>query len=142
MSTDSAKALCPPGRSAHSNWLSKHHESDSSVDCGSLLANMRFTFQRVEQSLYVQLSHTPNDTLNDVRRTFLAAARGVLKRLSAWETKHLPKVSRAQLAAHREAIPAPVWWSSGHYTVPGGNVIVQEEDWGSIIAFTLRFVPE
>ncbi|KAF8497738.1 hypothetical protein F5888DRAFT_1803202 [Russula emetica] len=37
----------------------------------------------------------------------------------------------------REAIQEPHWWHSGFHAVPGGNVIVQEEDWGSIIAFTL-----
>ncbi|KAF8497755.1 hypothetical protein F5888DRAFT_1694551 [Russula emetica] len=31
----------------------------------------------------------------------------------------------------------PHWWHSGFHAVPGGNVIVQQEDWDSIIAFTL-----
>lgn len=31
----------------------------------------------------------------------------------------------------------PEWWNSGCHAVPGGNVIVREDDWGSIIAFTL-----
>jgi 1-phosphatidylinositol-3-phosphate 5-kinase len=47
----------------------------------------------------------------------------------------------SRLAADGEAaIQEPHWWHSGFPAVPGGNVIVQEEDRGSIIAFTLRYV--
>ncbi len=101
---------------------------------------MRFTFQRVEQALYSQLRDTPNSTLNNVRREFHSAARGAGKRLAAWEVKHVVKDTRPRLVADREAIQEPRWWHSGFHAVPGGNVIVQEEDWGSIIAFTLRYV--
>lgn len=34
----------------------------------------------------------------------------------------------------------PEWWQRGYHAVPGANVIVKEDDWGSIIAFTLRYV--
>lgn len=102
---------------------------------------MRFAFQRAEQALYSQLRDTPNSVLNDARREFHSAAHGASRRLAAWETKHLSKDARPRLTADREAIREPHWWHSGFHAVPGGNVIVQEEDWGSIIAFTLRYVP-
>ena len=100
--------------------------------------NIRFAFQRAEQALYSQLCDTPNATLNDVRREFHSAAQAASRRLAAWEGKHMSKDARQRIAASREAIPKPQWWHSGYHAVPGGSVIVQEEDWGSIIAFTLR----
>ncbi|KAH9028723.1 hypothetical protein EDB84DRAFT_1563020 [Lactarius hengduanensis] len=102
-----------------------------------LLMNMRFAFHRAEQALYLQLRDTPNATLNNTRREFHSAAHGASRRLAAWEAKHMSKDARQRLAADREAIQKPQWWHSGYHAVPGGNVIVQEEDWGSIIAFTL-----
>lgn len=114
--------------------------SDDLSDTSSLklITNMRFTFQRAEQALYFQLRDTPNSALNNVRREFHSAARGASKRLAAWEAKHVSKDARPRLAADSGAIQGPHWWHSGFHAVPGGNVIVQEEDWGSIIAFTLR----
>ncbi|KAI0260351.1 hypothetical protein BC834DRAFT_973492 [Gloeopeniophorella convolvens] len=103
-----------------------------------LLTNMRFAFQRAEQALYAQLRDTPDAALNDARREFHSAAHGARRRLAAWEAKHVPKDARARLAAEREGVEEPVWWHAGYHAVPGGSVIVQEEDWGSIIAFTLR----
>ena len=52
-------------------------------------ASMRHSFQRVEQSLYAELSRTPIALLNDARWTFQAARRGAQKRIAAWEKKHL-----------------------------------------------------
>lgn len=110
----------------------------TSGDTDSLhrLSNLRHTFQKTERNLYAELSHTPEASLNDVRRSFQSAARGATKRLSAWEAKHA-----ANLGEH-SPIPTdlePDWWRSGCHAVPGGNVIVRENDWGSIIAFTLRY---
>ena len=34
----------------------------------------------------------------------------------------------------------PVWWGKDNHVVPGGNIIVRESDWASIIAHTLRYV--
>jgi 1-phosphatidylinositol-3-phosphate 5-kinase len=102
---------------------------------------MRFAFQRAEQALYSQLRDTPNGALNNARREFYSAAHGARRRLAAWEAKHVSKNARSRLAADREAIQEPRWWHAGWHAVPGGNVIVKEEDWGSIIAFTLRYVP-
>lgn len=110
--------------------------ASSEQDSLALLTHLRHTFQRTEQNLYAELSRTPNTNLNDVRRSFVSAARGATKRLSAWETKHTsgqPTVPEA--VAQNE----PEWWQSGCHAVPGGNVIVREDDWGSIIAFTLRY---
>ncbi|KAI9453676.1 hypothetical protein F5148DRAFT_459148 [Russula earlei] len=105
-----------------------------------LLTNMRFAFQRAEQALYEQLYSTPNSALNNVRREFHSAALGASRRLAAWEAKHVSKEARPRLSADHEAIQEPQWWHAGYHAVPGGNVIVQEEDWGSIIAFTLSSI--
>ncbi|KAF9456920.1 hypothetical protein BDZ94DRAFT_1326638 [Collybia nuda] len=98
------------------------------------LSSMRHTFQRTEQTLYGQLSRTPAAELNDVRRSFLYAAKGAHKRLEAWQKKHLKSHSRAP---QKLAAEEPEWWGKGCHAVPGGNVVVREDDWGSIISFTL-----
>ena len=104
-------------------------------DPHSLLTSMHHSFQRVEQSLYAELSRTPIATLNDVRWTFQAAGRGAQKRIAAWKKKHL---SQQQDLIGDLSAPEPDWWDKKCHALPGGNVVVQEEDWGSIVAFTLR----
>ncbi|TFY80195.1 hypothetical protein EWM64_g3820 [Hericium alpestre] len=105
-------------------------DSEEPSDHLSLLSNMRYNFHQKEQELYHQLSQTPVSTINDVRRSFHDAARGSMKRLSAWEDKHVAKPAKPELDADRQAIPTPEWWRSGYHAVPGGNVIIREEDWG------------
>ncbi|KAL1743638.1 hypothetical protein HDZ31DRAFT_83264 [Schizophyllum fasciatum] len=102
-----------------------------------LLLNMRHTFQRTEQSLYAQLARTPADTLNDVRRSFLSSARGADRRLQAWQKKHLPKVAKKGPSLAKVDAAEPEWFRKSCHAAPDSNVIVREEDWGSIIAFTL-----
>ncbi|KAL1729012.1 hypothetical protein EV714DRAFT_274120 [Schizophyllum commune] len=103
-----------------------------------LLLNMRHTFQRTEQSLYAQLARTPADTLNDVRRSFLSSALGADRRLQAWQKKHLPKaVKKDPSLAKMDAAAEPEWFKKSCHAAPDSNIIVREEDWGSIIAFTL-----
>lgn len=95
------------------------------------LSSLRQGFNATEQALYAGLASTPTTSLNDVRRLFYSAAKAASNRLSAWEKKHLPG-----LEAHvhyRE----PEWWSPGHHALPGGSIIVKEDEWASIIAFTL-----
>lgn len=104
-------------------------------DQSLLLASLRHNLQRSEQELYVQLSQTPTSSLNDVRRAFLAAAKGTQKRILAWQKKHL--ASKATLVGELSA-EEPEWWAKGCHAVPGANIIIRERDWGSIIAFTLR----
>ncbi|EGN97566.1 hypothetical protein SERLA73DRAFT_161549 [Serpula lacrymans var. lacrymans S7.3] len=102
------------------------------------LSSLRHSFQRTEQSLYTQLSQTPVSTLNDVRHSFICAARGASKRLNAWQTKHLPRsLGKGKAGVGFLSVQEPSWWSKGCHAVPGGNFIIQEDDWGSIIAFTL-----
>ena len=125
-----------PSSGSNSSW----DDISDDVSPLRLLTNMRFAFQRVEQALYTQLRDTPHPALNNARREFHSAAQGASRRLAAWEAKHVSKDARSRLAADREAIQEPRWWHSGYHAVPGGNVIVQEEDWGSIIAFTLGYV--
>ena len=125
-----------PSSGSNSSW----DDISDDVSPLRLLTNMRFAFQRVEQALYAQLRDTPHPVLNNVRREFHSAAQGASRRLAAWEAKHVSKDARPRLAADREAFQEPRWWHSGYHAVPGGNVIVQEEDWGSIIAFTLGYV--
>lgn len=97
---------------------------------------LRHNFHRIEQSLYTQLAKTSDDSLNEVRSTFLSTGRGAQKRLNAWQRKHLgPK---ANLVGEL-VVEEPVWWSKDYYVAPGGNIIVRENDWGSVIAHTLRY---
>jgi 1-phosphatidylinositol-3-phosphate 5-kinase len=103
-----------------------------------LLTKMRLTFQRIEQDLYGSLHDTPDSTLNNVRRLFHSAGVGSMRRLSAWEAKHLSKNAKDELSANRKAIPQPSWWEDASHAVPGSSVVIKEDDWGSIIAFTLR----
>ncbi|KAF7355623.1 hypothetical protein MSAN_01479600 [Mycena sanguinolenta] len=112
------------------------------VDSLELLANMRQHFHGVEQALYAQLGQTPVSVLNDVRRSFLVMAKGAERRLAAWQKKHLVLPGRGKSKRSREAqykmeVPEPEWWGKGCHTAPGCNVIVREDDWGSIIAFTM-----
>lgn len=100
-----------------------------------LLSNLRQTFHRTEQSLYSQLSRTPVTSLNDVRRAFLSSARGAERRLQAWQKKHLVRTGKAPEKVTAEE---PEWWGKTCHVVPAGNVVVREDDWGSIIAFTMR----
>ena len=106
-------------------------------DPAKLLSSMRHAFQRAEQALYVQLARTPISSLNDVRRSFLSAARGASRRLVAWQGKHLPSAKGA-LSVENLSLGEPEWWNKSCHAVPGSNVIVRENDWGSIIAFMLR----
>ncbi|KAK2463301.1 hypothetical protein APHAL10511_004956 [Amanita phalloides] len=99
-----------------------------------LLSAMRYAFQRTEQSLYAQLSRAPTSQLNDFRRSFLAAGRSAQKRVTAWKKKHL---EQGQDLVGDMRVPEPEWWDKKIYVLPGGNVVVHEEDWGSVIAFTL-----
>lgn len=101
-----------------------------------LLVALRHNFHQIEQSLYTQLAKTSDDSLNEVRSAFLSTGRGTQKRLTAWQRKHLgPK---AKLVGELMA-EEPVWWAKDCHVVPGGNIIVREADWGSIIAHTLRY---
>ncbi|KAF9032399.1 hypothetical protein BJ165DRAFT_1410851 [Panaeolus papilionaceus] len=154
-----------------------------------LLASLRYQMQTVEQNLYAQLARTQEAKLNDVRRSFLATARGTQKRLSAWKRKHLGdrakeigelgsggvmRISTKQGKSDLQSVKGkekekeekgdesdntddkangttksepmkdnaslsmePEWWKPGCHVLPGGNIIVRENDWGSIIAYTL-----
>ena len=101
-----------------------------------LLMALRHNFHQIEQSLYTLLAKTSDDSLNEARSTFLSTGRGTKKRLSAWQKKHLG--SKAKLVGDLVA-EEPVWWGKDCHVVPRGNIIVRENDWGSIIAHTLRY---
>jgi 1-phosphatidylinositol-3-phosphate 5-kinase len=108
------------------------------TDPARLLSDLRHTFQGTERVLYAQLARTQVGSLNDVRWSFRSTARVAVKRLSAWENKHLPGEARSQIR-RETSITQPDWWETGCHAVPGGNVFVREDDWGSIIAYTLRY---
>jgi 1-phosphatidylinositol-3-phosphate 5-kinase len=95
-----------------------------------LLLALRYAFQAQEQALYAELLRTPAAALNDARRAFRHAARAAQRRLQAWQDKHVPR-------AQALSAPEPSWWAPRCHAVPGGSVLVHEDDWGSIIAFTL-----
>lgn len=119
------------------------------------LSALRHTFHRTEHSLYAQLARTPPGSLNDVRRAFLYAATGAGRRLWAWQRKHVWNSERSggaeagggtatggarSVSDQRGAlgVEEPEWWGKKCHVLPGGSVVVREDDWGSIIAFTLR----
>jgi 1-phosphatidylinositol-3-phosphate 5-kinase len=106
----------------------------------SMLGGLRRAFRQTEQALYEQLAETPGATLNDVRRSFEAAARGAAKRLAVWESKHVRTRAEEDAKAAKASMEEPPWWGKTYHAIPGGSVIVREDDWGSIIAFTLRSV--
>ncbi|KAF8900880.1 hypothetical protein CPB84DRAFT_1747322 [Gymnopilus junonius] len=93
-----------------------------------LLTHLRHNFHKIEQSLYTQLARTSPKSLNDVRITFLATARGTQKRLQAWKKKHLSKdqaravgemgVSGDSGGGSGEGW-VPEWWKGGCHAVPG-----------------------
>ena len=77
------------------------------------------------------------------------AALGARRRLGAWQRKHVGwSVGAGAGAAGANGggagqagelgVEEPEWWGRKCHALPGGNVIVREDDWGSIIAFTLR----
>ena len=139
-----ASTSAPPA-SASTSVLTTNTETNSIATTGGgdslrLLSGLRFKFQRAEQELYVELSRTSERNLNDVRRSFITAAKGATRRLSAWERKHLTSATPKAAPSEGFIAPEPEWWKTGCHAVPGGNVIVRENDWGSIIAFTLRWV--
>lgn len=125
--TPKNSAMTPTSRSGNSTTTTEAASL-------KLLTSLRHSFQRTEQNLYLELARTPVTNLNDVRRSFLTSARGAKRRICAWETKHSVK------APPEESLPTqiePEWFASGNHAVPGANIIVRENDWGSIIAFTL-----
>ncbi|KAJ7625739.1 hypothetical protein FB45DRAFT_922194 [Roridomyces roridus] len=112
------------------------------TDSLALLTRLRETFQRTEQDLYSQLGSSSPTALNDVRRAFLLAGRSAEKRLAAWQAKHLRGVPGRKKRGKQPPgmqlnAPEPEWWAKGCHAAPSGNVIIREDDWGSIIAFTL-----
>ncbi len=138
----SASASATDSVLTSSTEVSSTPSADGS-DSLQLLAGLRYKFQQSEQELYSELARTSEKNLNDVRRSFLTAARGATKRLAAWQKKHASgSQGRAGTQPDMREVPEPEWWKSGCHAVPGGNIIVREDDWGSIIAFTLRCVAE
>jgi len=101
-----------------------------------LLQNIREDFQREEHSLYSTLAKTPNECLNNVRHTFKTSAKGAAKRMAAWEAKHCAKGTKVTSPFPED----PIWWTNGNHAVPGSNILINESDWGSMIAFTLRYL--
>lgn len=127
---DGDKELPPISRSATPSTSSVVTGS-SAISSLSLLANLRQAFYATEQSLYAALAKTAATSLNDVRRLFYSTSKAASNRLVAWEKKHIPSVSKPT------PYPEPEWWAKGFHALPGGSVIVHEEEWASMIAFTL-----
>ncbi|KAI8977767.1 hypothetical protein BD414DRAFT_517021 [Trametes punicea] len=144
--TTTPRATDDPGQASASTLTLTAPPSDrhtSTTDDGDslrLLTGLRHKFQRAEQELYDELSQTPERNLNDVRRSFITAARGATRRLAAWEKKHGAHLPSGTSLGDAPITPEPEWWKSGCHAVPGGSIIVREDDWGSIIAFTLSSV--
>jgi 1-phosphatidylinositol-3-phosphate 5-kinase len=120
----------------HSNRAPQ--QADMNQDPAHVLSDLRHAFQRAEQAQYSQLAATPITTLNNVRWSFRSTARSATKRLAAWEKKHLQGKIDVKIFHEKIVSKEPQWWRHGCYAAPGGNVIVREGDWGSIIAYTIR----
>lgn len=115
----------------------------SGLDPVEKIAAMRAGFQQVELDLYAQLAKARLKDLNIVRRSFLTAGRTVRDAFveanpannntikSRSDVVQLPFESKL----HEKE---PDWWAKRCHVVPMGNIIVREDDWGSIIAFTMR----
>ena len=101
-----------------------------------LLRNLREDFHREESSLYSILAKTPNGCLNNVRDAFKTSAKGAVRRMSAWEGKHCVK-GTVITSPYPEDLP---WWINGNHAIPGSDILINESDWGSMIAFTLRYL--
>ena len=124
----------PPGPPPPSPSKNAHEQTPA-----ERLASLRHTFHRTEQSLYAQLGRTQSSSLNDVRRSFIASAKGAEKRLCAWQKKHISTLAASQIP-ERLTVEEPEWWGKKCHAVPGSSAIVHEDDWGSIISYALRFV--
>lgn len=171
IATSISKLLTPtPSTLSLSSTLS------SAAISGECLQNLRTSFLRTEEALYSQLQQTRIEILNDVRRNFHSSAKGLMKRLRAWQKKHLLRLAAGSESGSSkkfgerkkklligllkeafgvegtttttmglkelvEILPKceePEWWNSVCHVVPASNMIVREDDWGSLIAFTLR----
>ena len=99
-----------------------------------LLQKLREDFQREEHSLYSILAKTPSECLNNARHAFKTSAKGAAKRMTAWEGKHCAKGTKVTSPYPED----PTWWINGNHAIPGSNILINESDWGSMIAFTLR----
>ncbi|EJD38332.1 hypothetical protein AURDEDRAFT_116536 [Auricularia subglabra TFB-10046 SS5] len=114
--------------------LSSVTQSPSSLQSSAkLLEELSGSFNTTEKDLYALLARTPATSLNDVRRAFASGARGIVKRLAAWQAKHAP----AAVPFDKLKANEPDWWKAGCYAVPGGRVIVRDGEWGSIISCAL-----
>ncbi|KAF7318576.1 hypothetical protein HMN09_00368000 [Mycena chlorophos] len=104
---------------------------DDVAEVVGLLGSLRRSFGHMEEELYVLLGNTPVALLNDVRRAFVAKAKGAERRVLAWEVKHLRKRGLGL------GLEEPEWWKRGWHVPPSSNVLVREDDWGSVIAFAM-----
>jgi len=135
----------PPSERSNSKLSAKSASSAStrslpnipqSEEMLQLLQNLREDFQREEHSLYSILAKTPDGCLNNVRHAFKTSAKGAIKRMTAWEAKHCAKGTKVASPYPED----PTWWMNGNHAIPGSNILINEGDWGSMIAFTLKYV--
>lgn len=91
---------------------------------------------REEHSLYSILAKSPDGCLNNVRHAFKTSAKGAVGRMSAWEGKHCVKGTIITSPYPED----PAWWINGNHAIPGSDILINESDWGSMIAFTLRYL--
>ncbi|PBK68105.1 hypothetical protein ARMSODRAFT_1085713 [Armillaria solidipes] len=111
------------------------------------ISDLRESFHRKEQALYAELGRTPVERLNDVRRRFLKGARGALEELEGRAKVPLTtdKSSVMTVMDDKGTIKPeggtissnPDWWGDKSHVLAGGNVVVREDDWGSVIAWCL-----
>ncbi|KAG8733882.1 hypothetical protein FRC11_000760 [Ceratobasidium sp. 423] len=104
----------------------------------ALLKSLRAQLLSHERELYDAVAHVGPGTFNDVRRQFIVQGRAAVNRIKAWEKKHVPEVQGSGTIKEINC-QEPSWWGKDTHVVPGSDVIINEGDLGSIIAFTLRY---
>ncbi|KAG7441741.1 uncharacterized protein BT62DRAFT_1079896 [Guyanagaster necrorhizus] len=115
-----------------------------------LIPDLRESFHRTEQALYAELVRTPVGRLNDVRRGFLKGARHALEETEWREKRDKNLFKTLSKGSSRTADDGgankpgtgkitldPSWWEQRSHVLAGSNVIVKEDDWGSVIAWCL-----
>lgn len=99
----------------------------------STISTLRSLIHSAEHSLYLQLSESGTDNLNNIRRAFISSASDAQQRLY----NLLPLDDSQTLDDLKTQLPE--WWQKGMHCPPDSDVVLSENDWGSLIAFTLRY---
>lgn len=79
-----------------------------------------------------RLTDTSDGLLNDVRSAFTDAIRANQQAIESYKKEYVPESK-----AEEPALRTPGYYDGGIHALPGGHVLIREDDPASIIAFTL-----